>query len=282
MKRRPFLIGLATVAASQLPTVYATATQPKRMTVTNSRELFQAIGSDREIYLEPGLYDLGALHTEPDLRSPHIRFQKVFDGMEAVIYDVKNLTLVGAKDLRSKLYARPRYADVLPIQKGKNVQIQSLELGHWPDQGSCTGDVIQLSDCDRIEIDSSALFGSGTYGISATNTSTVRCQKTKIHDCTYGILNLRQCVDLQFKQCQLVDNREFSGVTATNVRRLSFKDCKFSNNAFKYEFFNIQGNDPIQVKNCQFFNNSSSGLVNNIDLLQLDLTEFRGNSFPEP
>ena len=282
MKRRQLITGAIALAAAQIPLAHAVAARPKKVTVRNSRELFEAIGSDREIYLEPGLYDLGSLSGDTELSSPHIRFNQVFDGVETIIQNVQNLTLVGPSDLRAKLYARPRYANVLPLENSQEVSLKSLELGHWPDQGYCSGAVVQYTDCDRLSIEDSVLFGSGTYGISALRASTLKCEGTKIHDCTYGILTLRDCVDLQFKDCQLVENQEYSGILATNVRRLSFEECTFADNWFKNEFFVMRGNDPIHLKDCQFSRNSSTSLATQPSLLKLDRVEFTGNSFPVP
>ncbi len=285
IQRRQVLVGAIALGATQIGRLSAAVPKDrkkKKITVSSSRELYEAIGSDREISLEPGLYDLGALSEEEDLTSNNVRFEKVFDGMEAVIYNVKNLTLVGASDLSAKIYARPRYADVLPLVDSRNVTINSIELGHWPDRGYCNGAVVQLTDCDRITVKDSVLFGSGTYGISAVRASTLRCEDTKIHDCTYGILSLRECADLRFKRCQMVDNQEFFGVSASQVRRLTFDSCAFEDNAFKDELFSVRDSEPITLKKCTVSRNVSSGLINESAMLKLERTEFSNNTFPTP
>ncbi|MEM9770068.1 MAG: right-handed parallel beta-helix repeat-containing protein [Cyanobacteria bacterium P01_D01_bin.73] len=282
MKRRQVLVGaIALGVTAQVGRAAAATPKKRKITVSSSRELFNAIGSDREIYLEPGLYDLVALSNEASaVISNHVRFREVFDGLEAVIHDVKNLTLVGPSDLSAKIYVRPRYADVLPFVNSRNITIKSLELGHWPDRGNCNGAVVQLTDCDRVNIEDSILFGSGTYGISAVRASTLRCKSTKIHECTYGILDLRECVDFRFKRCQLVDNREFSGVSASQVRRLAFNNCTFEDNAFKGALFEVRDSEPITLKNCSVSRNVSSSLVNDPAMLKVRRTKFANNSFP--
>ncbi len=290
IKRRQVLVGTIALGATQvgratavIPNAVPNAvSKKKKITVSTSRELYDAIGSDREIYLKPGLYALGSLSEGEDLTSNHVRFEQVFDGVEAVIYKVKNLTLVGPSDLSAKIYARPRYADVLPFVDSRNITLNSLELGHWPDRGYCNGAVVQLTDCDRITIEDSVLFGSGTYGIAALRASTLRCETTKIHDCTYGILLLRECADLRFKRCQMVDNREFSGVSVSQVRRLTFDNCVFEDNAFKDELFDVRDSEPITLKSCTVSRNVSSALTNEPTLLKLERTQFSNNTFPTP
>jgi hypothetical protein len=282
--RRQLLWGAIALGGTQLITRPSQAARRAKITVSTSRELWEAIGSDRTIRLRPGVYDLVSIAESLTESSPHIAFEPVYDGIEAVIRNVQNLTIIGPKDHSAKIYTQPRYADVLRFDNCQDISIERVEAGHWPDAGDCNGAVLQFTDCDRIELDDLMLFGSGTYGIWALRTNELHCKDSQIYECTYGILYFTECEDIHLEDCQFLDNRKFNLVHVERSRQVQFEDCQFRNNQVLAQwdaFFNVIDSPAVLVEDCQFINNSSAKLMNQPGVLRLDDVDFTDNTFTD-
>lgn len=281
--RRQLLWGAIALGSTQLLlTRPSFAARRARITVSTSRELWDAIGSDRTITLRPGVYDLVSIADTLTASSPHIAFEAVYDGIEAVIRNVQNLTIIGPKDHSAKIYTQPRYADVLRFDNCQDITLKQIEAGHWPDEGDCNGAVLQFTDCDRIELDDLRLFGSGTYGIWASRTNELHCKDSQIYECTYGILYLTACEDIHLEDCQFLNNRQYNLVHVERSRQVQFEDCQFRNNQVLAQwdaFFNVIDSPAVIVEDCEFINNSSAKLMNQPGVLRLDDVRFTDNTF---
>ena len=88
------------LAATCLP-----AQSPVR--VTGSRELVQALGSDRTVFLAPGEYLLSGAG---QVSNPGVSWRKVFDGLELVITGLRNLSLRAERG--ATILASPGKTDV--------------------------------------------------------------------------------------------------------------------------------------------------------------------------
>lgn len=282
LNRRQFIFGaIATATTLSLPRP-ATAARRQKITVRSSEEFFAAIGNNRRIELASGVYDLSAVSSE--LTSPHIRFEDVFDGREAVIQGVENLEIVGQRDRSAKILVRPQYADVLHFENSRHITIKSIEAGHWPDVGYCNGSVLQFVDCAEIEIERSVLFGSGTYGVWALRSRDLSCVNTTIQDCTYGIIWITECENFEFEDCQFTNNREYDAIEIARSRTITFDDCQFINNVVAEEwdsFFNVEDSEQIRVEDCYFAHNQGQRFLNRPGALSMDDLTFKDNQFTD-
>lgn len=190
--------------------------------VSSSVELLSNIQSGNTIILEKGFYDI-LVKTD----NPNIQYSEVYDGEEIAIQNINNLIIMGNE---SGLLTRPRYATVLTIQNCENIKLSGLILGHVPDKGYCSGAVLKLQNCKNIQIDSTALFGSGTYGLMLSNCENVIVNGSAIYECTYGGIVVENSM-LIFKNSTIYDCKDLVSslieVTDGNVRmdNVSIHDC---------------------------------------------------------
>lgn len=174
--------------------------------VTNAEELVAAIGSDREIYLEPGDYVLSKSELYGQVNGDDYYWSSVFDGYELVIENVRNLTLRGAGADQVQILTTPRYANVLSFINCENIALNGITLGHTEAPGECAGGVLHLLYTDTVAISDCSLFGCGILGIRGEFVRWMDVDRTEIHDCSDGAVWLFTSDSCHFRDCNIHDN----------------------------------------------------------------------------
>lgn len=250
--------------------------EPQEVTVSTVDDLLAAIAPNTTISLEPGTYDLTYAkdYGEPNLSGSY-RWSEAYDGWELTI-QADGVRLIGKGDV--EVVTQPRYANVLHFENCRDFQVQGLTLGHTPEQGSCSGNVIRMDGCSNGTVDSCDLYGCGTTGIVAMETRDVTVQNSTIHDCSEGGLYLRMCArftvkDNRFQKigygslyaplfylvgCQEISLTDLQVEDCTARLMLSTETCRavtlqntaFSGNTYTH-LASIQGESPV-LNACTF------------------------------
>lgn len=98
---------------------------------------------------------------------------------------------------------------------------------------------MEIFDCD--------MFGCGAYGIIATNVNSLDVSSSIIRDCSYGIIELSDCLWVTFSDCNFMRNKEFTMVyTNSNCRNILFNNCWFAQN--EGVLFNFES--EVKLANC--------------------------------
>ena len=278
---------LAGCAAQTEPTtVPEEIDAPNVITVTTVDELLAAIGSDREILMEPGRYNLyWARDYGCKSENESYVWEEYGDGYQLKLIGVENLTIRGSGMDTATLVTQPRYANVLVLQNCANVTLESFTAGHT-DGGECAGGVVSLMGCKDVILNAMGLFGCGTIGVQTELCSDIVISACDIYECTsYGVWSDRTD-DLTVKGCTLrnLGDRQYSGGSAVwfgSSSGVEVSDCEIRDNALLF----LVGGDPsgeITLKNCSFTNNRvesaafdiyTSGMV--LDNCSFDQNEFR-------
>ena len=167
--------------------------------VSTVDELLEAIGPDRVIRLEDGVYNLTEAKSYGDLNAgEYWHWVDAYDGYQLVIRNVAGLWLEGSDAQRCSIVTEPRYANVLAADSSDDLHISNLTAGHTPGEGYCSGGVLDFYSCSRVWIRNCDLYGCGTYGITASESFSVIAGNTVIHDCTYGAIETFNCRDVRF------------------------------------------------------------------------------------
>ena len=250
--------------------------EPQEVTVSTVDELLAAIAPNTTVYLEPGAYDLtyAATYGEPNLSGSY-RWSEAYDGWELTI-QADGVRLIGQGDV--EVVTQPRYANVLHFENCRDFQVQGLTLGHTPEQGSCSGNVIRMDGCSNGSVDSCDLYGCGTTGIVAIETRDVTVQNSTIHDCSEGGLYLRMCArftvkgnrfqnigygspyaplfdlvgcqEISLTDLQVEDSAALFMLKAETCRAVTLQNTAFSGNTFTH-LASIQGESPV-LTGCTF------------------------------
>lgn len=205
----------------------AAARETKVVEVGTVQELVAALGSNRVIRLAEGDYNL----TEVAGKEVHGgRWVEEFDGLGLVLTGYENLALVAAEGVTTKprILVEPRYADVLNFVDSTGLRFEGLTLGHTPEQGSCTGSVLEMVHCEKIKMVDLDLFGCGMDGLNLAQVSQLTADRVSIHSCSYGLAQLRECHEISFRSCVFANSGPYYGLefdalsTAARVERCLF------------------------------------------------------------
>lgn len=243
--------------------------------VSSPRQFIQAIGPNRTIRLETGDYDL--TKTDEEFKE-YVRWDPEHDGETLTILGVQNLTILGSQDGRSRLLVRPRYTFVLNLEQCKEVVIDNVVLGHFPELGSCTSGVVGMKDCAQISLIDCDLFGCGTEGLVLENVTDSTFEKCIVRDCTYGIMKMDGCRNLTFTECQFRDNAPYWGIVADQTHNALFTDCVIEDNRCDGSLFNAENCTNIVVTGGTIRNNRCKMTTNNPSMVVFrDTGENRGH-----
>ena len=217
-----------------------------RYVVHNADEFIRSLGSDREIIVENGVeinlsrvLDNYDYFSQPGFKmdkylvsdkfvgedyGPIVMSEFCSDGSQLSLININNLYIYGSKG--AKIVVEPRRAYVFNLVGCHNVWLSNLTIGHT-EGGVCEGGVVGASQSTDIHIIDCDLYGCGTYGLDCNNCFSLYMKGSNIHDCTYGIMELRSCVDFSFDGCDFFRNSKFDLVGVYGCEAVLFNDCRF-------------------------------------------------------
>ncbi len=239
-----------------LPEYYmAEIVKHETVTVNNAKELLEAIGSYRRVILSEGEYNLSKV---TDMASnPHVLTQDPYDGAEYILFETTELILEGAEGKKATIVIEPRYANVLSFMYSDHITIKNITAGHTIEPGYCLGGVLRFEDCSDIIIDDCHLYGCGTYGVTAVNSSRMDVNNTEIYECTYGLVDLMKCESIFFDNCIFRDSKEFSMFSISESSNVGVYNSVIKGNE-SGEYSSLVGSydsEKVHFKNCEFENN---------------------------
>ena len=223
--------------------------------VKTAEELMDAIADNAVIELAEGTYDLtewaDALEDPEEWMSEHpaVRLEDVYDGLGVVICDVENLTLRSSGPV--EVLVQPRYADVLRFERCSNVTLTGLVMGHSPDAGYCSGDVLEFDACSEISLQDMELYGCGTYGVNGYECRDLRLEGCTIRDCSFGAMSLDGCSGVDLTDCALINCEGFDLLSAHRCT-MTFENCLFRGNRVDQELISREGENAVRFLGCSF------------------------------
>ena len=225
------------------------------VTVSNMSELLGSLQNNRKIILKEGDYNFSHIAGR-DLDNSHID-----DSVDGVSFTgLYNICFEAEKGADVRFLVDDAYVPVFKMESGGNFTLRGITVGHNVEPGYCTGSVLAFKSMEGVDVDKCDLYGSGTYGIEAESTYRMNVTDTDIHDCTYGLVYLKNCGLSNFKNCKMKDSRELSMINCYSCYETVFEDCEFSNNvANAYDscyFVELGEYDSVTFRGCAFNNNT--------------------------
>jgi beta-lactamase regulating signal transducer with metallopeptidase domain len=175
--------------------------------VTTIDELLAAIGPDRTIVLDGELFDLSTASNYGSVGGEYYYWNQSYDGPELVIKNVSGLSIRAESDdpKATTLAAIPRYANVLNFENCDDIVLIGFTAGHTKEPGSCSGGVLNFSNCSNVRTDGMRLYGCGILGIQASNCTTLSILRTEIYECSQGAGMFFQTDGINFTDCDVHD-----------------------------------------------------------------------------
>ena len=236
-------------------------------TVTNEREFLNALGPNRTIIIDKNVHlnlsrvlENETFFTNNTNRRwaesgadfigqvPMVISESETDGQQLDLVNIDNLTLRGAGN--SSIEVNPRYSYCLYFINCKNCRVENLTIGH-SEYGYCSGGVIGVTRGENINVRNCDLYGCGTYGFDVLDTRNLDVRYCFVHDCTYGIMMLRNSTSIHFTECDFYRNKEYDLVEGFNCNDVIFDGCLFYSNSGNQVLFNF--NSPFTLQGCEIY-----------------------------
>ncbi len=241
------------------------------VTVYNVGDLMASVKDNATIILMPGTYNLSEWLRGDDVQSQDSYTSKkkgafrIWEG--AALCNVKNLTLLSADATEpAEIVSESAACSVLSLANCTNIRLQGLRMGHILEQGTCSGSVIYVESGKDIFIDDCDLYGCGAYGISTYRSNNIHVSGGRIHDCSYGCIEINETKDVEFLHTQFHDCREYTMLDLWGGSSALFIGCSFrrleGNMASVNQYY--ENNDyKMYFVNCAFDHSALYSLVEN-------------------
>ena len=258
----------------------------KVFTVKSEEEFLAALGPQRTIIIGRNVHlNLSAvlenerLFTAPGRRwssdamafsgqEPLIISESVFDGHQLVLANMSQLVIKGAGN--SSIEVNPRYSFCLSFINCDHCDIENLTIGHT-ESGYCMGGVIGIKGGSQNMVKDCDLYGCGTYGFSLTDTQDFGAIACRVHDCTYGIMELRSSTAIRFNTCDFYRNKEYDLVESHGCNGVSFSDCRFYANSGDSKLFNFD--TEFYLFGCEIYHPTENlGTIKLADMRDMKLS----------
>lgn len=241
------------------------------VTVSNIKELYNAIGSNTHIIMKEGTYNISTLPlSERTNKSVNMLVnadtgdETPYNGDTIMINWVNNLFLEAEEGAEVKICTEDGYEAPLAFRNCTDIVIKNLTLGHEVDPGFCSGAVLLMEDSAKVSVSGCRLYGSGTYGIEASGTYDVNVEDTDIYECTYGLVFVTNGGNFNFKNCVMRDSSGYNMISLYNTWSILFEDCIIKNNTvgLNDNYLVDADNGTVNFVNCRFSGNEYSNMTN--------------------
>ncbi len=222
------------------------AAEREQITVSNPDELLAAIGSNRDIILNNGIY--------------------VFDSM-IDLNGISDITIKAAEAGKAEILSKDGYNPVVRMLGVRNAELDGLILGHESiryEDGcgsgqNSSGYVVQANNSDTVKINNCDLYGCGTVAVVLSYTDNFSAYGCVMRDCKESIASIAG-ENVYFENCIISGNAYDDEYAQTQAAitvidyNSEFDNCLFINNN-STEFMNKIGNGSITDQTSEYFNN---------------------------
>ena len=250
-------------------------------TVNTEREFLAALGSNRTIVIAKDVHlNLSRVLENEKLFSrvagrrwtvdasafigqePLVISESEFDGQQLALVNFSGLVIKGAGN--SSIEVDPRYSYCLYFINCDHCEVHNLTIGHT-EGGYCSGGVIGVRGGRQNMVKDSDLYGCGTYGFDLYETQDFSAMSSLIHDCTYGIMQVRSSMAIRFSSCDFFNNKEYTLIESFGSKGLSFSDCRFFANYGDSPLFHID--TEAYMTGCEIYHPTENlGTMNMFDM----------------
>jgi hypothetical protein len=151
-------------------------------------------------------------------------------------------------------------------------------MGHEPDRGSCTGNVLSIEKSKNVFVKHCELFGCGAYGLHFKEVDNFSMSDCLIHGCTYGIMDIRESRELKLSNCKFSRNKRFDGIKLYHCRDVSYELCNITENKLE-SIFNIVSSGLIRMSKGSISQNQAERDCNDPDMVVIEDVSMDNNRF---
>ncbi len=214
--------------------------------VSTVDEFLNALGSDREIVLAPGTYELSQAsdYGKDTGEDSAYEWLKTDSGYQLDVRFQDDLKIRGSGQGKTEILAVPRDVQVLNFGNCKNLTLEDLTVGHTEGGIMCSGSVVMLNNCRNVNLNRLGLFGCGTIGVETQDVEKLTVEDCEIYECS------------------------FAGISANNSSNLLIRNSRIHNLRKNPEddfpavaAFSLYHAQKVRVENCEVKDNEVENLI---------------------
>lgn len=221
---------------------------------------FNAIAPNTRVTLAPGTYDFAGLDPE-QLDNPYVCVDyEVFNSDTGDPWGMDRWSVVirGVSDLdvmaRDVTFTTPwAYADVLRLEDCRRVGLTGFTAVHDVEPGYCTGNCLELRDCQTVRAMDCTLDGSGAWGLCANGCRDVVLENSAIQNCTYGAVSLDYCREVWVTDCEIAHCQGFALLSLSGTAGVQVTGCQIHDNALSLVSTYLDSREVV-FEGCAFAN----------------------------
>ncbi len=225
--------------------------------VDTAEDFVKAIGSNKKIIFEPGIYDLSSVSEDIELQNG-VTWESVPDGKELNIKNISNLIIEGSSEGKTEIVVKPRFAEIMRFVSVNNVTIRNITAGHTPAEYICDEGVLSFKDSTDIKINNCELYGCGSIGLDLLRVKRLDMTNSNINHCSLRAVQIYDSEDINLMKSKISNHEAYSNIIfVSNSKDVLIEECEMSdNNHFRWNFMDVNGKSEVVVNKCKISNNS--------------------------
>ena len=233
-----------------------------QITVHNVDELLAAIGSDRTILLEPGIYDISTARDFGDtVESPWCYWQPTDGSYYLMMREVRGMTLQSAGEEPAVITTSNPTGSVLELEYCENIVLRNLRIGHTGQTNPEYSAAIRFFESQSLTLENLDLYNCGDIGVGF-----IYSQNTEIFDCSIsGITGIpiyaNNCFEGTILNCTIRDSGRplypaYAAFYLENIGNFFIGECSVTGNLFNILIQILaEDGDPTVFDNVSFTDN---------------------------
>lgn len=234
--------------------------------VSTVDEFLAAIGPNTIIELAEGTYDLSTAKDYAASAGKYYSWNDIYDeGGELEIHYADNLRIRGEGAGKTIIAAVPRYANVIRFSNCDGISISELTAGHTQEPGYCAGGVLLFDYCNDVAVDKCGLYGCGTVGVTASNSSDIKVSSSEIYECSSGAVESYSSRNVRVEDCDVYScgtkaggQSAFCMFYASGSDGFAVYDSRIFNNRTQMLFYSFGSKNAMFLSNTVKNNDISS------------------------
>ena len=234
--------------------------------VSTVDEFLAAIGPNTIIELAEGTYDLSTAKDYAASAGKYYSWNDIYDeGGELEIHYADNLRIRGEGAGKTIIAAVPRYANVIRFSNCDGISISELTAGHTQEPGYCAGGVLLFDYCNDVAVDKCGLYGCGTVGVTASNSSDIKVSSSEIYECSSGAVESYSSRNVRVEDCDVYNcgtkaggQSAFCMFYASGSDGFAVYDSRIFNNRTQMLFYSFGSKNAMFLSNTVKNNDISS------------------------
>ena len=229
--------------------------------VSSVEELIEAIEPGAKIILKDGYYNMSPYlekmwrqyGTKWNDDHKYVKLIEEYDGIGLGIESCDDLLICGGslRNYYTIMEIDPRYCAVFTFNDCNNLTLCNLTLGHT-NTGDCSGNVVDLLNCEDVNLYNMELYGCGVYGLGADHSGDITVYHSNIYSCENGPIAFDSVYGKNsFVRCVFENSRGGGYIWDSESSELIFESCAFGTEESNTWYFRSDS-EYVTVNNCLF------------------------------